>query len=570
MAGCTALSLQAIDRIDGYLRHWARERPEAVAFRFVAGGIEKEAMTFSELDKAARGLSAALRQALPRGETAVLSYAPGLEFIRSYFACLYADVVPVPIELPRNGRGAEKLATMAAIAGTRCLLSDSRSLQQLALRLGSGIDALPPQRIATDQLASSNDAWAPSNAADAVALLQLTSGSTGSPKGVAVTHRQIVANERMIARAFGHDDETVVAGWLPFFHDMGLIGNILQPVFLGRPCVLMAPQDFIQQPARWLQLISRYQATTSGGPNFAYALAARKISAAALEDGLDLSRWRLAFNGAEPVRSSTLRDFSARFRPYGFRADAFFPCYGLAEATLFVSGGHWTGSEGDPVCVGRPAAATELLIVDPDSGHALPDGSLGEIWIAGPCVAPGYWNAPAATAAAFAAESPDVPGRRWLRTGDLGFLRQGALHPAGRLKDLIIVRGANHHAEDIEQTVQQAWPALAVGAVAAFAVEHEDESRLVVALEHGRGRVAAEHVGRLLQMVRGAVAEAQGLQVSEVLLLPLGSLPRTSSGKLRRSLCRDRYLAGQWAAHRLDATPAALPPHAGLVDPSPV
>lgn len=578
-----ALSLSMLDRVDQYLKYWALTRTSELAFRFLWEGSEVETLTFGELDAGARAIACELAPRIDFGQPVLLTYAPGLEFIRAYFGCLYAGLVPVPLELPRSERGVAKLHLVAAVSHVRWALSDNRSLAQLASRAGD-VDDLPFQTIATDRIGA-----APGNAgrelpqlnADALALLQFTSGSTGTPKGVMVTHRQLLSSQRAIARAFSHDEATVMAGWMPFSHDLGLIGNVLQPVFLGRPCVLMSPQEFIQWPVRWLQAIGDWRVTTSGGPNFAYAVCASRIQEAELR-GIDLSSWRVAFNGAESVSAEVMYGFHERFAAHGFKREAFFPCYGLTEATLFVSGGHWnpvadtrteaadaarnprnralhevaSATHGEarrrPVNHGRAATGCELLIVDPEQRTVLPEGVVGEIWVSGSSVASGYWNEPL-VGSIFHGECVDWPGRRWLRTGDLGYMRNRELYPTGRLSDVITVRGVNHYPADIESTVRHCWPALGVsGPVAAFALTGAAEPELVVAFELGRAHMIAEQAAQLLANLTNAIAAQHGLTLTTAVALPAGTLPRTSSGKLRRGACRDRFAGGAWNDHRLE------------------
>ncbi|HEV7786338.1 MAG TPA: AMP-binding protein, partial [Thermoanaerobaculia bacterium] len=392
-------------------------------------------------------------------------------------------------------------------------------------------------------------------------------GSTGSPKGVMVRHGNLMHNEEMIRRAFGQDERSVIVGWLPLHHDMGLIGNVLQPLYAGARCILLSPVAFLQRPVRWLRAISRYRATGSGGPNFAYELCVRKVGPEQRAD-LDLSSWSVAFNGAEPVRAGTLERFAEAFAPCGFRREAFYPCYGLAEATLFVAGGTMGRrprvarvepaalERNEVVAVapevpdarwlvssGRPWMGQKIVVADPETGAACPPGWVGEIWVAGPSVALGYWRNPEATArdfhASLAGREGDGP---FLRTGDLGFLADGELYVTGRLKDLIILRGRNHYPQDLERTAEGSHPDLRPGSSAAFAVEIGGEERLVIALEVERRR--RDGFEEMAEAVRRAVAAEHEVMVWEVVLLRAGSLPKTSSGKVQRSLCRRQYLEG--------------------------
>jgi acyl-CoA synthetase (AMP-forming)/AMP-acid ligase II len=415
---------------------------------------------------------------------------------------------------------------------------------------------------------------------ETLAFLQYTSGSTGDPKGVMVSHGNLLHNERMIQQAFGHTEDTVVVGWLPLFHDMGLIGNVLQSLYMGVRCILMPPVAFLQRPYRWLQAISCFKATTSGAPNFAYDLCARKITDQQAES-LDLSSWAVAFSGAEPVRAETLDLFARRFGPYGFRREAFYPCYGLAEATLLVSGGaHSTAPavcsvDADSLEEHCVAPATEgadartlvscgwawdtqrIAIVDSESFRRCPEGHVGEIWVAGPSVAQGYWSRPELTQQTFHAYVQDTNEGPYLRTGDLGFVQQGELFVTGRLKDMIVIRGRNYYPQDIERLVQESHPALEEGHGAAFSVERGGEERLVVAQEvkytYRRNLNVAEVTGN----IRETVAEQFGLDLLAVVLLKSGGVQRTSSGKIQRGTCKAHFLA-----NRLDVFEGGTPVHA--------
>ena len=553
------------------LRRRACEEPERRAYTFLASGeADTSSLSHEELDRQARAVGALVQESGGGGERALLLYPPGLGFVASFFGALYGGAVAVPAYPPRVGRGQPRLRAIARDAAPRLVLTTTA----LATRAEALVEEIPELRsavwLATDALpAGLETAWRdPGAGPETLAFLQYTSGSTADPKGVMVSHGNLLHNQEMIRRAFSQSRDSVIVGWLPLYHDMGLIGNVMQPLYVGGRCILISPMAFLQRPLRWLEAVSRYRATTSGGPNFAYELCARKIGAREAAD-LDLSSWTVAYNGAEPVRAETLERFAAAFAPYGFDRRAFYPCYGLAEATLFVSG----GEPGRPAVVETveapalekgeavPAAGTggprrelvgcgqawmgqEIRIADPETGAMREPGQVGEIWVAGPSVAQGYWNRPAETASTFVAW-PDGDGR-FLRTGDLGFLRGSELFVTGRLKDLIILRGRNLYPQDVELSAERSHPALRSGCGAAFSVELGGEERLVVVLEVERGREDA--VAEIAGAVRQAVAEEHDAQVHEIVLLPPGKILKTSSGKIQRRACRAQYLAGELPA----------------------
>jgi acyl-CoA synthetase (AMP-forming)/AMP-acid ligase II len=390
--------------------------------------------------------------------------------------------------------------------------------------------------------------------ADALAFLQYTSGSTGDPKGVMVSHGNLMANSGQIAEAFGHGPESRVLVTLPLYHDMGLIGGIVQPLYLGVPVHVMTPAQFVQKPQRWLQMISRLRISSSGGPNFMYDLAAQVVQPEHLE-GVDLSCWRAAFCGAEPIRASTVETFTRKFAPYGFQKGAFYPCYGMAEATLFVTGSQVgtapcvdTPALGGPPVVGcgRPYQDTRIEIVDPATHSALPDQQEGEIWVSGCSVAQGYWKNPTATEHTFNARLAGSNDGPFLRTGDLGYRKEGNLFVTGRLKDLIIMRGRNFAPHDLELEAEGSHPGLQPGGGAAFTLTEGTKERLVLAFELKREwRHRADAWSIVEAAVRSAIARSYQLQVDDVVLLAPGGLPRTSSGKVRRSQCRTDYLGGR-------------------------
>ncbi|HEV2844920.1 MAG TPA: amino acid adenylation domain-containing protein, partial [Thermoanaerobaculia bacterium] len=544
------------------LRLRAALSPERRAYTFLADGEdEAEHLNYRELDERARAIAAALRRTCGTGDRALLLFPPGLDFVAAFFGCLYAGVIAVPAYPPRSPRMLPRLQSILEDSEPAAALSTSAASARVAGWLEKeGIQGLP--WLATDEISLETAAeWRdPEPPGDAIAFLQYTSGSTSAPKGVMVSHANLAHNQRVIQSACGHSEESVFVSWLPLYHDLGLIGNLLQATWVGAPCVLMSPVAFLQNPSRWLKAVSRYRGTTSGGPNFAYELCLRKVPAAERER-LDLSSWRVAFNGAEPVRAETLARFAEAFAPAGLSRRALYPCYGLAEATLMVSGG-WLeeppvvrGYDAEALAVHRaePGADRELVgsghvlldlraaIVDPETGRPRAPGGVGEVWVAGDSVAAGYWNRPEETARTFGARLPDGDGP-FLRTGDLGFLDDGGeLFITGRIKDLIILRGRNHYPQDIELTAERSHPALRGVVGAAFSVEAAGEERLVVVHEVDRHAAGLDEVA---EAVRRAVAEEHEALVHEVVLVPQGGVPRTTSGKIQRRGCRELYLSG--------------------------
>ena len=414
-----------------------------------------------------------------------------------------------------------------------------------------------------DSLASE---WQPPNLSlEQLAFLQYTSGSTGNPKGVMVSHGNILHNQSLIKKAFGHSDKTVFVGWLPLFHDMGLIGNMLQPLYLGIPSILMPPVAFLQKPINWLKAISQYGATTSGGPNSGYDLCLRKIKPDQCE-GLDLSRWDVAFNGAEPLHPETIKQFSEKFAPYGFRQEAFYPCYGMAETTLFIAGSHKsklpifqpvretalqknqieileTESKDSKTLVGCGQNFFEKMkIVDPQTQIECQDDQVGEIWVAGSSVAQGYWNREELSQEMFQAHLADTQEGPFLRTGDLGFIDNGEVFITGRLKDVIIIRGRNYYPQDIELTVEQCHPALRPSSGAAFAIEESSGEKLIVVQEVERTYLRKLNKEEVFAAIRRTISEGYELQVSGIVLIKTASVPKTSSGKIQRHACAKGYL----------------------------
>ncbi|MGI5150977.1 amino acid adenylation domain-containing protein [Plantactinospora sp. CA-294935] len=556
------VSVPAWSHLVEILDQRAAGAPDQVAYLFRdEAGRDDASLSYGQLAGRARAVAAELLRTTAPGERALLLYRPGLDFLVALFGCLYAGVVAVPAYPPRGRRSLPRLAAILADSQAAVALTDSPT------RVPAGESWLGDElrRLRWIHTAALPEADEPGPAvpigAETVALLQYTSGSTGQPRGAILSHRQILHNSQHISRLFGTTAQSRSTVWLPPFHDMGLIGGVVQPLYAGFPMTLMSPTTFLQSPYRWLETIAETGSDVSGGPNFAYELCLRRISQEQRAE-LDLSGWRVAFNGAEPIRPETIDRFAEYFAPCGFRRSAFLPCYGLAEATLLVSGGPAvvrtfdraelergrvapaSGPAGQAlVGSGRGLPDQVLRIVDPDTGGASPAGAVGEVWVAGTSVARGYWNRPEESADTFGARVAESGDGPFLRTGDLGFLDDGELFVTGRIKDLIVIRGRNHHPHDIERTVEGAHPVLRPGCGAAFPVEAGGEERLVLVYEAVLGDgVDPEQVAGA---VRREVAAAHGLHAHAVVLIRPGSVPRTSSGKIQRHRCRADYLAGR-------------------------
>ncbi len=551
--GITVLSLVEL------LQQRATSAPERVAYRFLGDGEAGESrVTYGELDLRARAIATRLQHMGARGERALLLYPPGLTFIETFFGCLYAGVIAVPSPLPR--RNAQRLQAMIADSGATIALTNSALLSKLESIAGQ------LRWLATDNIDGADTYLEPELSPDSLAYLQYTSGSTATPKGVMITHSNVLHNSASIHQGFAHTPDSRALTWLPHFHDMGLIDGIIQPLYGGFPGILMSPVSFLQQPSRWLEAITRFQITHTGGPNFAYDLCVRRVNREQ-RAGLDLRSWRVAYNGAEPVRFETLQRFASEFRECGFRREAFYPAYGLAEATLKVSGGgsvtctvragaleqhrvvEADSGEDDTrtlVGCGQPGLDTEIEIVDVETSTRCDVNAVGEIWVYGPGVAAGYWNRSDETEAKFRARLAGAVEKTYLRTGDLGFVHDGELFVTGRVKDLIIIRGRNLYPHDLELAVEQCHEALQAGGGAAFSLEIEDEERLVVVQElEPRRRVDTD---ALLELIRQTLAEEFEVQPYAILLVKAGSVPKTSSGKVQRIECRIRFETGAFEA----------------------
>jgi 8-amino-7-oxononanoate synthase len=579
------------------LEYRAGRTPSNTIFRYLRGdGDEGGSLTFAELRKRALAIAAGLSEHIVPGDRVVVLVPPGLDYIAAFFGCLYAGAIAVPAYPPNPRRADTRVARMVADCGARVAIVSDAFMARI-----DGWLALTPQLgavswlNATRLLATEGSAQPSSPAVGStLAMLQYTSGSTGEPRGVMLSHANLLHNSTIVHRVTAHEEGDAAVFWLPPFHDMGLIGGILQPIYASVPTTLMAPATFLQQPFRWLEAISKYRATTSGAPNFAYDLCVERIGADERRT-LDLSSWRTSFNGAEPVHAETLSRFTETFAPCGLRPDVLLPCYGLAEGTLLVAGGPARrraqsvivdrarlengelrpAAERDTNAValvpsGTPASELTVAIVDPDTALPCADGQVGEIWVAGGSVGVGYWNRADATAAAFhgklaartAADGPGAKPKTFLRTGDLGVIAGGQLVVTGRLKDVVILGGRNYYPHDIEVAAERSHEHMRAGFTAAFSVNDGGHERLVLVAEVARQH-RAEADAPLFHAVRAGLAATVGIVPDEIVLIRPRTIPRTSSGKIQRRECRAAFANGsldviaRWRAPGSDAAPAA-------------
>ncbi|MFF9621165.1 fatty acyl-AMP ligase [Streptomyces griseosporeus] len=555
------------------LRRHGRDRPEETAFVFLRAGEEPgEQLTYRRLDRDAGARAAALTAAGLEGTSVLLAYPAGLEFVRTLLGCMYARVAAAPVQVPGKERSLERLRRIADDAGTATVLTTAEVRDELTARFAGspyldGLDLIATDEWPADAAPGTGPAREP--VPGDTALLQYTSGSTGDPKGVVVSHANFVHNVLETDALWPTGRDGVFVSWLPHFHDMGMLFGIIMPVWTGRPAYLMAPDAFVRRPMRWLEALSRYRGTHAAAPSFAYEMCVREAAREGTGPDLDLSSWRIAVNGAEPVRWPVVQDFTRAFAPAGFRPQAMCPAYGLAENTLKATGSRpdrapsvlWVdrdalredtvrftgaGTPGQPlVGVGVTVLDATVRIVDPATGRERPDRQVGEIWVAGPGVAGGYYRRAAETREVFHARvTGDETAGPYLRTGDLGFLHEGELYVTGRLKDVIIRKGRNFYPQDIELSVERTDPGLHPNCSAAFSVDDGTSERLVVVVEADGRVLRGTDVPTLSRRIREAVHDGQRLHVDDVVVVRRGSLPKTSSGKVQRRACRARYLEG--------------------------
>ncbi len=577
-------TIKAVTLVD-ILHERADSQPQKIAYTFLVDGETEEiSLTYGQLEQRAKEIAIYLQSVSSPQDRVLLLYPPGLDYIEAFFGCLYAGVIAIPAYPPRPNRSLNRIQNILKDAQANLALTTHSILNSLESQLERTPELKSLHWITTDNIDHNlaQDWHRPNLSNDTIAFLQYTSGSTAEPKGVKIAYQNLLHNLESIHRCFRHSTQSKGVIWLPPYHDMGLIGGILQPLYGDFPVTLMSPLMFLQNPLRWLRAISNYQATTSGGPNFAYDLCVRKFRTEQAT-GLDLSNWEVAFDGAEPINHETLEKFATTFAPYGFRYSAFYPCYGMAEATLIISGGSKNASvvtktvqgkalSQNKIAIANPLAENsrtlvscggslidqKIAIANPETLVACKSSEIGEIWVSGASIAGGYWNQPQETEHTFNAYLSNTKEGPFLRTGDLGFLENGELFVTGRLKDMIIIKGRNHYPQDIERTVEESNSFIRPSCVASFSVDIQGEEKLIVLAEVERrywsnnrstlksnGNSTSENINaqELIQSIRREVSKHHDLQVYSTLLLKPGSLPKTSSGKIQRHVCRTEFLA---------------------------
>ena len=553
------------------LRQRALPQSDKEMYLFLKNGEKPgSGLSYTELDLKAGSIAAGLMKISCRGDRALMFYPAGPDFVSAFFGCLYAGIIAVPVYTP-TPRKIYRIRTIIENSGASIIVTTEKIKALLQPEFENNNFHKNFTWIATDTINEERaDGFSPPSIdEDDIAFLQYTSGSTGNPKGVMVTHGNLMNNSRIIYQAMGHSEKSRGVIWLPQFHDMGLIGGLLQPMYAGFPVTLMHPFDFIKKPIRWLRAISEYCATTSGAPNFAYDLCVKNIKDKDLS-GLDLSSWKVAFTGSESVYPETIKAFVEKFSVCGFKKEAIFPCYGMAESTLIITGGNYTVEpeivslksgdlqEGNVKITNHKDNGTreyiscgftwnnhKLLIVDPDNFTVCSDNKVGEIWYSGSCVAKGYWQNPEVTRDIFQAYTRDTKQGPFLRTGDMGFLIDGELFISGRLKDLIIIRGRNHYPQDIEYTIANSNKYLSGGSAAAFSIQDDSGEKLVVMVGVKVSAVPPEEMSTIADDIQQAISEKHEIAVNKIVFIKPTDISKTTSGKNQRNLCRERFISDE-------------------------
>ena len=562
----------------------AEQTPNQLAYIFLKDGQNQESsIDYKNLEQESKAIADSLLSLCRQGDRALLLYTQGLEFITAFLGCLYAGIVAVPAYPPKRNQKMSRLLAIIEDSRPQIILTTSSLLEKIKSTLESFLDLSVTRLLVTDNVNNNQDfkLHLPRISGDTLAFLQYTSGSTGAPKGVMISHDNVAHNSAYIQKAFQLTGKSVSMTWLPSFHDMGLIDGIIQPLYTGFLGVVMSPESFLKNPILWLEAITKYQATHSGGPNLGYELCVQRITSEQ-QEMLDLSSWISAYNGAEPIRRKTMENFINKFQSSGFQSRYFYPCYGMAEATLMISGGN---IEDEPVYLNVQSESLEnnqvveaekdsknyqelvgcghvwenmaVKIVDPESCLECDENQVGEIWVSGSSVAQGYWQQEEKTIATFQAKLADGDQGNFLRTGDLGFRREGELFITGRIKDVIIIWGRNHYPQDIEYSVQQSHQALRLDSGAAFTIEVDNQDKLVIVQEVERTYLSKLNVNEVFSAIREAVALHHALQVYAIALIKPASILKTSSGKIQRQACRHAFLTNrlaivaQWQQNKL-------------------
>lgn len=551
--------------LEAFNGHVAR-LPEKTAFIYLGNGVdETDRLTYAVLQAKALAIAGTLRWSVKRTGPALLIYPPGLDFIAALLGCFYAGVIAVPVPFFAARRARDRIISIASHCGPSVVLTTNRIFDQRI----EGIESLESPWIATDVNNKVPRSTAhPIPAASDIALIQYSSGSTGAPKGVVISHANLAHNQNMMVDLFGHNEKSIGVNWVPPYHDMGLIGAVLQTLYCGGTSILLPPLRVLQQPIFWLRAISRYRGNTSTAPAFAYEACSRLIPPKE-RSRLDLRSWEVAICGGEQVRAEVLQQFAEDFAEAGFSANSFVPAFGLAEATLLVTSsrkgegfrtrfvdsvqsptqaGVAAPPAGPPrslVCCGTPHHRQRIAIVEPETRQLLPEGVVGEIWVAGDSVAQGYWRESKATQENFAAHLATDDGINYLRTGDLGFISREGLYVTGRRKEILIVRGQNHYPQDIENAVLHSHITLTRGLSVAFGIEVAGEEKVVVAFEPSRKDYKRADITIVTEAAVAEVSRGFGIKLHDFVWVRPGSLPRTTSGKVQRGRCRELYLAGE-------------------------
>jgi len=582
------------------LRWRAEHQPDRRLYIYLENAeVETDVLTYAELDRRARAVAARLQEQDGAGERALLLFPPCLDFFAAFFGCFYAKVAPIPLHLPRRPRNLPRLEAIAHDAGAKFLLSTSGTLSSDEAELARQVPLLSSlSRLNADALpAGVEEGWRePSLDSESLCFILYTSGTTGTPYGSMVRHGNVLHNMGVTSVTMGNTPESIGLNWLPVYHDLGLINGTLIPFFKGHPTYIVPPEALVVSPIRWLRAISNFRVNITGGPNFAFELCVRRTTPEERE-GLDLSCWYTAYNGAEPIRDGVMRRFMETFQPYGFRPETMAPCYGMAEATLEATHAPREGrpltlwvdreklksdvvveaasrDQGQPiVSCGLPVAHMKLAVVAPETGLRRGPDEVGEVWLSGPSITKGYWGKPERTQSIFQAYIAGTGEGPFLRTGDLGFLHDGELYLSGRLKDMIIIRGENHYPQDIELTAESPHLELRPGCGAAFPLDVDEEERVVLIQEvlHPK-RFTAEQLQELIAEIRQVVVEVHDIRLYAVVLIGPGTVPKTSSGKIQRHAARELFLSGklevvaQWTEAPLEderrERPAEQPPAA--------